>query len=238
MNNTENLFVESLNAFKKVALKNIEKYSSSKDDKFYKIAIKLAYKDAQFRTIKGHKSDNKEEIINKIADVFEKSIKSKEDNIILIEKVEKILQNDLKGEGKKQSFGKAQKIVNMGFKYLYCLNKSNPDAKFDKRDIPLDKNILDFYYRAKLNNKNDKKITSWSRITKDQYLQIQDNLKQYIKDLGFDMNPIEVEFIIWNYAMSNSIVSTYKSAKKNYYKLKKDNKPSYECYELIAGILK
>lgn len=73
------------------------------------LKVELAYKDAQFRTIKGHKSDNKEEIIKKIADVFGKSIKSKEDNIILIEEVEKILQNDLKGEGKKQGFGKAQK---------------------------------------------------------------------------------------------------------------------------------
>lgn len=145
-----------------------------------------------------------------------------------------------KAKAKNKALEKHKKIVNMGFKYLYCLNKSHPNAKFDKRDIPLDKNILDFYYsyRAKLNIKNDKKIASWSKITKDQYLQIQDNLKQYIKDLGFDMNPIEAEFIIWNYATSNSIVSTYKSAKKNYDKLKKDNKHSYECYELIAGILK
>ncbi len=253
MNNIDNLFVESFNAFREEILRINKEKLLLDDVNFYQKAIELAYKDAEFRTVKGHNSANKEEVINKIACVFEKYINSDsdKDNITLIEEVEKILQNDLEGVGKKQSFGKAQKIVNMGFKYFYCLDQSRNNHKYDnnKRDIPLDKNILDFYYsyRKKLKIENDKIISSWSKITKEDYIEVQDNLKKYIKnliskkhikDLKFEMSPIKAEFIIWNYAMANSVISTYESAKNNYYKLKKSNNPSDKCYKEIKKLLK
>lgn len=205
MNITDKLFIESLNAFKKGAIDGDEANSISTADELYEKAVEYAYRDAQFRTIPHHTTKFKNQNIIRIASKIKDNVESNRKHIDLIEAVKDILYEDFGTYAKEQCFGKAQKIVNMAFKYLYCLNdKSLVKIDYADRDIPLDKNILDFYYtcRKKFENENNEIIINWSYIDKNQYLDIEKNLKEYIKRLEFEMTPIEAEFIIWNAAVN------------------------------------
>lgn len=93
-------------------------------------------------------------------------------------------------------YGKAQKIVNMTFKYLYCVMKKDKAEYFKFCHMPLDSYTLSF-----LKEIQDQKVisyeTKWSNIKDiDEYKKIQE-----IADKWADKNQLtalESEFIIWN----------------------------------------
>lgn len=96
------------------------------------------------------------------------------------------------------SYGKAQKIVNMTFKYLFCFDDArNYYDKFTPCHVPLDSYILDWYNQAAKENKNPNIKpckTKWSNLKEPEYNTIQSNIKNLLKE---NYNPFLAEFYIW-----------------------------------------
>ena len=218
------IFKDSLEEFKKAA--KITSYPSSPDET-YKQAVEHAYKDLQWRTIKGHNNDNKEKNIAEISNLVKENIESKGKHITLIEEVEEVFKKDFENIPANQCFGKAQKAVNMTIKYLYCFNHPSIKVDYENRDIPLDDRIIAFYDVC--NKKKDN--VSWSKIEKNKYDEIQKKLKKCCIDIGLDMFPIEAEFIIWNYSSAKQTIEDYE-------KIKNHQKATYNSYEFVKESLK
>lgn len=105
-------------------------------------------------------------------------------------------------------YGKAQKIVNMTFKYLYCCDGAERYIdKFKYCHMPLDSYTLDWYSSEVLPwyNKKNESISGWSSLGKEKYTEIQEQIRRYLKDAnhsykdenGKSLTPFEVEFYIW-----------------------------------------
>lgn len=124
-------------------------------------------------------------------------------------------------------YGKAQKIVNMTFKYLYCVMDDKEDY-FMFCHVPLDSIILDWIWSIKdqmsdayqsiiENNPNQKNLPqklqhgyfkSWSNLDNDGGLVIKDKkhysylfyqklLRAYCKEKGNKYTPLQLEFCAW-----------------------------------------
>lgn len=91
---------------------------------------------------------------------------------------------------KSLKYGKAQKIVNMTFKYLLCFDDANEyNSKFNECHMPIDSYILNWY-----NDSGENKCTvAWSDLEKEQYYKIQEDIKNIL--VGY--NPFLAEFYIW-----------------------------------------
>lgn len=154
----------------------------------------------------------------------------------MIIKISNIFQSDngIPKTAKTQCFGKAQKVVNMTFKYLYCLDYK-PNGKnidFSKVDIPLDDFILDFYYEKVAKTKIKKNI-SWSNIGENDYKNIQNELKSYInkENVLKDLKPVEAEFLIFNYEQSKAIKAAFQKLEKKFKAVPYNDK---EVYKVIS----
>ena len=130
------------------------------------------------------------------------------------------------------TYGKAQKIVNMTFKYLYCYSDA-PDyyERFEPCHMPLDSYILDWFLsiyapiwekgspkgdKLTLNGKN--RLPKWSNLDYlvggkynpgqdiPQYIEIQEAIKVILK--SYNVTRLEAEFIIW-YEAKNKLPFTY-----------------------------
>ncbi len=140
------------------------KLSENTDDKYFEDAIWLGYLDACRTFTKSTKMERVSAPIEYLA----KEIKS-----FIFENKEfdhheycKIL---IDGSG--MSFGQAQKIVNMAFKYLYCMVEDEKvQDRFDVCHMPLDGIMLEWIYREvkKSSNKTPKlkkeNIGAWSKM--------------------------------------------------------------------------
>ena len=215
MDNKDTLFVGAVDDFKKkmklIGLTPVNPYET---------AIELAYKDLQWRTVPKHSNQNKGNNIISIAQLFEKSVSSKTPHSDLIKAVEQVFVKD--GVPSDQSFGKAQKVVNMGLKYLYCLSGSS-SADFVKRDMPLDDYILDYYYsKIKAGTKSKNRISNWSKITPNEYNDIQNDIKKFISDNKWNLSPIEAEFLFWDYERVKKAKNDSDRAMARYNKLTKN----------------
>lgn len=130
------------------------------------------------------------------------------------------------------TIGKAQKIVNMTFKYMYCFDNADQYAnKFEPCHIPLDSYILDWFFdcyksewkhptekRAKLTTTGKYRLPVWSglKYEKDdadkknnipQYKEIQDWIKERLDKHG--VSRLEAEFLIWYEARKGKRPYTY-----------------------------
>ena len=109
-------------------------------------------------------------------------------------------------------YGKAQKIVNMTFKYLYCyadaVNYINKEY-FKYCHMPLDSFTLAWYKRTM-----DKQFSgSWSNMKEDEYYPIQDKIHKYLLDepkfkfgsdkINLPPNSLEAEFFVWQNERNN-----------------------------------
>ena len=142
------------------------------------------------------------------------------------EMCEKFLR-DIKGKYTQLHYGKAQKIVNMTFKNIYCLpcQKNKPyvyEEYFKFCHMPLDSIMLEWFYRAGKISKieiyeDGKKVTrnypSWSKLEfmneneKDQkekysYMKIQNWIRKYfcLSDSTYietQWTPFMAEFVLW-----------------------------------------
>lgn len=113
------------------------------------------------------------------------------------------------GDDKLGSYGKAQKIINMAFKYLYCRKKGKM-GHFKYCHMPLDSFTLKWFERnvkSEISGENVKtfKINDeyrWSNIGGyggyEEYALIQKEIENYINNKkGFSLSPLELEFIVW-----------------------------------------
>lgn len=221
------------------------------------LAIKKAYIDMSPRTFKP-KSDieidsvAKESLLTKIAEKIQSYMKYGLSNISFDEWHKKLCEFFLNGDatikgldallleaGKypnQATFGKAQKIVNMTFKYMYCFDNADQYAnKFEPCHIPLDSYILDWFFdcyksewehptneKAKLTPTGTYRLTVWSELKYEknddakavddnipQYKEIQDWIKSRLDKASTPVSRLEAEFVIWYEARNDIRPYTY-----------------------------
>lgn len=208
---------------------NGEKFSMSPTNKEdVLLAVKKAYIDMTPRTIKGladaHKSDGFEEkfnnILSELADSFVEYFKNcspksvnefdkwHEENCSKFkDDFNELLKNH------KIEYGKAQKIVNMTFKYIYCFADNMNFDYFKYCHMTLDRYTLKWFLKdvrnwLKENNCDFFKsnIPAWSNLDKGEsdkelfsYLWIQTQIRKYLnKQDKYSKIPFIAEFTIWN----------------------------------------
>lgn len=92
-------------------------------------------------------------------------------------------------------YGKAQKAFNMAMKFLYCFDGA---IEFEKRfadcHMPLDSKILG-WYREKVDKKQK---TEWSKLSEEEYFEIQQKIKQHITENYAPYSVLQAEFVIWD----------------------------------------
>lgn len=188
---------------------------SISDDEAVLHAVELAYRDMSPRTIKGHGAIDNEEIAALRKSLAESVIDKLNGNApasqadfdaVHEELCESFLTqyNDLlvKNGLERQAFGKAQKIVNMAFKYLYCFEDSAEyDVWFEYAHMPIDSIVNEWW--------KDDGITSctltWSNLNKDEYYFFQKLVRNWLANNSADCNgselpqrPLDAELIMWN----------------------------------------
>ena len=184
-------------------------------------AVNLAYNDAK-RTLAGigKYSDKKDNalkcIIEKLEDYFheEKAPLTEEEFDKIHDELCLLWCKEFKSpeDGKLGTYGKAQKIVNMSFKYLYCReDDENYRNHFKYCHMPLDSFTLEWFKREQFGqNRPNKIIASWSNLENsenDADTFIDDGKECYsyhfykkkIRKIanGMDISPLEMEFIVW-----------------------------------------
>lgn len=98
---------------------------------------------------------------------------------------------------KRMKYGKAQKIVNIAFKYLYLfcdIVPGNP-SHFSFCHFAIDSTTLTWY---KKNIDSGCTVGNWSDMTYGEYIEIQKNIRAYISKNMPDKTPFEAEFEIWS----------------------------------------
>ena len=98
---------------------------------------------------------------------------------------------------KRIKYGKAQKIVNIAFKYLYLfcdIVPGNPDH-FTFCHFAIDSITL-AWYKKHIAPKCS--VGNWSDMTYGEYIDIQKNIRAYISKHIPDKTPFEAEFEIWS----------------------------------------
>lgn len=194
------------------------------------VAVVLAYNDAK-RTLSGiGKSEEKKNkkdtaiscIVEKLYEYFSNPVSD-------FEKVHddlcSIWCNMFDGSDL-DKYGKAQKIINMTFKYLFCCKDAQKDYLdyFENCHMTLDSYTLAWYKRK---DNQDKKDYTWSKLGEKDYKKIQKNIREYlandnsftisIPDLGsfpskgLPKQPFLAEFIIWE---GEKIFESYKTLVK------------------------
>lgn len=99
--------------------------------------------------------------------------------------------NDYGYQGEESlKYGKAQKIVNMTFKYLYCFDDAREnEEKFSKCHMPIDSYILKWYNGIS----NEKYNGTWSDMDEPTYKDVQKKISDVLKKY----KPFLAEFYIW-----------------------------------------
>lgn len=120
--------------------------------------------------------------------------------------------------------GRAQKVINMAFKYLSCIS-GDYDALLPSCHMTLDGYTLAWYKKdvmpwVKEKVASDKEkgfsdveaLTEWSKITRDDYMLIQSNIRKYLQttpaysitiggrkteSITLSAVPFDAEFVIW-----------------------------------------
>lgn len=107
-------------------------------------------------------------------------------------------------------YGKAQKIVNMTFKNIYCLRDAESKEDYFKYcHMPLDSLTLEWVYR-KVKPTNGEKYTrnnipAWSKLCYDSskenasilsYKSIQEDIRKHFEN-STEWTPLTAEFVIW-----------------------------------------
>ena len=215
---TQEKFKESRDIFKMMVEKahsnDLEKMTSPDCSIAIKIAVSWAYNDAK-RTMHGITKDDREEAEDAIVKEFKAYFtnpapcekKFKESHIRLCN----AWINSFEDGSSLGTYGKAQKIVNMTFKYLYCCtNIDNFENHFKYCHMPLDSFTLEWCKRN-IQEIEPNKIGSWSKmkdeksdtykesknIEKYSYHYYVARIRDYVAINKIELTPLQLEFIIW-----------------------------------------
>lgn len=188
------------------------------------LAVRKAYADMSVRSIKGWSkvSDAEKKMLlerfsDKFIDAFCKAgtpVLTQEAFDALHDEVCEDFLRELnklcdKYNLKKQHYGKAQKIVNMTFKYLYLFEKNEPIQPFFALcHMALDSNICGYLKDAfkKHGMRENLFETSWSNLDVGQYQEMQKEIRDYCKKYSSDYAdaadedvklPFYAEALIW-----------------------------------------
>lgn len=134
-------------------------------------AINFAYGDTK-RTLKGisNYAKLKENAINKLTEAFKeyfngKAPESADEFNKIHNELCMIWVNELSENPDLSKYGKAQKIVNMTFKYLYCCKSLDGyEEHFDYCHMPLDSFTLEWFKRNIVKEQRGIKIGTWSSM--------------------------------------------------------------------------
>jgi len=204
---SDNVLNSIIESFYDTELKERMEEPGADEPDEYQIAVAKAYKDTQ-RILHGI-GEYEPEKKGAIKDIME-GLKKYLENSSPVEKFEDVHENlcDLWIKHFKKDFteyGIAQKIVNMSFKYLYAIFyvKNNHDprlSKFNDCHFTLDSYTLRWLNGYKQDGKPEclNSKTSWSKLGKTEYRDIQDYAKKCVGDfLPKEYNCIKAEFLIW-----------------------------------------
>lgn len=188
------------------------------------LAVRKAYADMSVRTIKGFgkvKDEKKEELrknfANKFIETFckaeapltQEAFDARHQEVCddFLTKLNKLCTDC--GVEEPPCYGKAQKIVNMTFKYLYLFEKNEPiQSLFAFCHMPLDSSIFRYLKeKFKEHGLNAKLFeTAWSKLDAGQYRKIQTAIREYCQEYSSDYAdaadecaklPFYAEFQIW-----------------------------------------
>ena len=203
---------------------------SSRDD-IYKIVSGSAYKDMTPRHLKGigKHPNEKKEIFNYITDqivyYFSQPAKNKDEfDRWQKDLCEEICRRFSAIPDIELKFGKAQKLVNITFKCLYCFPDADSKSDhFKYCHIPIDNNVIDWCN----NNLNiSSSPTVWSfmeysdyqRFEDSLYLWLNSNNNTYYRDSdGTPYSLLQLDFIAWisNSKTRKGIIDTWCSIRKS-----------------------
>lgn len=229
----------TLKWLKKYFYKNSENYTISNNDYYDenggKKAINAAFKDFTSRTLRKIDPDAKvnvneelrKEALKRLSAKFEEYFKAPEKNRkdfnTWHEQCCKEFQTEynksLEGQYHKIKYGKAQKIVNMTFKYLFCyVDAESYIGHFRYCHMPLDSFTLTWYRHEAKNylkqheklwyrdNKNRVNNLTWSDMGEEEYISIQEDISKILVDykvkignqeISLPKNSLKAEFYIW-----------------------------------------
>ena len=193
---------------------DLEKMTSPDCSIAIETAVNWAYNDAK-RTMHGITKDDREEAEDAIVKEFKAYFtnpapcekKFKESHIRLCN----AWINSFEDGSSLGTYGKAQKIVNMTFKYLYCCtNIDNFENHFKYCHMPLDSFTLEWCKRN-IQEIDPNKIGSWSKmkdeksdtykesknIEKYSYHYYVARIRDYVAINKIELTPLQLEFIIW-----------------------------------------
>lgn len=167
--------------------------------------IRLAWKDAMFyermhKTAYNEKKDHKSEIIKVIRYYF--SDISNGD----FKDFDTWHESVCNSTDYHMTVGIWQKLINMTFKYVYCIRKYYQaelgNFQFDQCHMPLDSNILRFFEYP------DK----WNQLTYQRYSDIQKDIMRELAQGSKIKSRIEGDFIIWEKYKVNETASNIKDS--------------------------
>ena len=97
------------------------------------------------------------------------------------------------------AYGKAQKAVNMVFKYLYCYDGADKyidEGYFDYCHMPIDNLTLNWYKKEVAYPPTD---CAWSDLKYGAYIEIQTNIRNYLEGSSSPLpsSGLEAEFYVW-----------------------------------------
>lgn len=121
--------------------------------------------------------------------------------------------------GDNLSYGKAQKVVNMMFKYMYCYSYLNdfikeiPKNAFDYCHMTLDSFTLRWIHEW--DKKKVRKNTSWSKLDPNEYKKISEIVEANENKLN-GYTKFEAEFFIWDYEQLQLLIESLKKVRKSY----------------------
>lgn len=205
------------------------KFDTNDTDLFFE-AVYLGYLDAA-RTFKGigdKKTPALDNLAESIKDYF--SLSDQDFDKLHESWCEKFL-NDLQDSQYEQAtYGQAQKVVNMAFKYLYCCEGAEKYRdKFANCHMALDSFTLNWYIREVL--KVDKNIVDkWSKLDDVAYKKIQTDIRNHLTEKIV----IEEEFIIWPDEILIAAALEFNSTLK---KIKDCNYPKHENSKVTEVII-
>lgn len=184
----------------------------------------FVYNDFTFRTEKGIKKEDIKPSIDKTVEVICNYIlqtPNEENQDSFDKKHEKWCREFTTSCGEEADFiatiGKAQKVINMAFKYFYCCQDADEHKHaFQYCHMPLDSLTLEWVYR-KVKPTNGKKYTrnnipAWSKLCYDSskesasklsYKSIQEDIRKHFESRNkessdeYKLTPLTAEFVIW-----------------------------------------
>ncbi len=204
------------------------------DENSITAAIKLAYGDAK-RTLNGigGQSEKRDKAIKEIKEKFinyfnnNSAYKNENDFNDFHKKLCRVWTDNLQGD--LGTVGKAQKIVNMTFKYLYCCKKVQEDESlkeyFKFCHMPLDSFTLEWLYR-KNGSLCKTKIAPWSAVkeygdknnacyTVDDnkeyytYYHLQEKIKELVETEYKGKSLLQTEIVIWPEIQKHMIAENF-----------------------------